>query len=135
MDAFFAILLFTLVIALIYLFSISFNSLQQQYVFADDLLNLVDRVKINDLDLVKYSGIASLNIKDKNVTIIEQVVTYYNQSNFYAINKTLDDLTLKLRGNYKFGLYIGDVLVYGNQSSGVSNLVARSRISIIKRIV
>lgn len=133
MDAFFAILLFTLVITLIYLFFIAFSSLQQQYVFADDLLTLLDRTKISELDLTKYPGIASLNIKDKDVTIIEQVVTYYNQSNFYAINMTLDDLTLSLKGNYKFSLDIGGALAYGNQSSGVSNLVARSRVSIVKR--
>ena len=133
MDAFFSILLFTIVIALIYLFFISFTSLQQQYIFADDLLTLLNRIKINELDLSKYPGISSLSIGNKNVTIVEQVVIFQDQSNQNAIDIIIDDLTSGLKGNYKFSLDIGNSIAYGTSSSNITNLVARSRITVAKK--
>ncbi|MEK6835800.1 MAG: hypothetical protein AABX55_02145 [Nanoarchaeota archaeon] len=144
-DGFFAIMLFSLVTVLIYLFYISFTSLQQQYIFADDLLTFLDRTKINELDVnkddplsSKYPGISTLIkdgiIKDTNIKIIEQIIIFKNNNNpndDIYIETILNDLiTEGIKGNYKFALDIGDLPTYGEQPTNIANLVARRRIAI-----
>lgn len=135
-DAFLAIVLFVLIIFLVYTFSVSLSGLNQQYFFSDDLLTVLSTVKINELDLEKYDKINSLipdKIKDTDVTLAEQIVTFYQDNDKDSNEKIISDVLDKLNKDIKSAIYIEQTSVYGNAPSDIDNIISRLRLAVGKR--
>ena len=60
LDSFLALTIFTLVVAMIYLFFIFSSPTTQQYYFSEDTLVVLNNVKINELDLAQYPKIEEM---------------------------------------------------------------------------
>jgi uncharacterized ion transporter superfamily protein YfcC len=134
-DAFFALILFVLIIMAIYTFFINVGSLRQQYYFSEDLFNVMNNVKIRELDETSYTEMVNLAELNDNMTIMEQIVTY--QLNDSCV-ECIDDAKL-LAGMIIGGLidkqYGASLDIQGNRlwpsstpESG-TNIVVRQRIS------
>lgn len=129
MDAFLALMLFVLIVALIYSFFINMGTLRQQYYFSEDLFNVMNGVEIGELDESYYTIIGSLDDLDQNMTIMEQIATYRinnsltAQTNFELL---MQDIITDLRGQYGTSVDIED-WTYGLGESG-TNIVVRQRI-------
>ena len=132
-DAFLAIILFVLIIFLVYTFSISLSGLNQQYFFSDDLLTVLSNVKISELDLNNYDKINGLAIEDKDVTLAEQIVTFYQKGDTNGINNIVSDVLGKLNKDVKSAIYIGETSVYGSTPSDIDNIISRIRLAVGKK--
>lgn len=145
LDSFLAIILFTVVLVMIYIFFIQFSPLQQQYYFSEDLLTVFSNVEIQDLDinidnpeLSKYPRISDLvankKINDTTVTLLEQIATFYIEDDIDSATVMVDDLSTDLfKEQYGVALDIGGEEVYSQQTEDVVSLLARQRLIIGKR--
>ncbi|MFH1209812.1 MAG: hypothetical protein V1663_03415 [archaeon] len=133
-DAFFALILFVLIIMLVYSFFINVGSLRQQYYFSEDLFNVMNSVKIKELDETNYTEFVKLGELNNNRTIMEQIVTYRLNSssvNDWAWNNAtiltgivIEDLT----GQYGASLNI-EGLIWPENEESATNIVVRQRIA------
>ena len=147
-DAFLAILLFVFVIILIYSFSISFFSLNQQYFFSEDILTTLSETKLNELDLSYYPQISNLisrgKINNTDVKIVEQIIFFQlnddpadpqNKDNTLEL---IDDLIVNVKNqNINIGVFSGALNIYSTNPSinpdDINNLIARTRIEVGNR--
>src|SRR3989344_5185908 len=77
-DSFLALIIYTLFTVLIYFFFVFSSPTTQQYYFSEDLLNVMDNVKVSEIS--SYPEVQVMindgRIKDQSLTIIEQILTF-----------------------------------------------------------
>lgn len=82
MDAFFAILIFTVILISIYGYFINTHELRQQYFYSEDILDTFSNIKMEELNLGNYENLNDLNTWDliePDITIMEQIISFKNQ--------------------------------------------------------
>ena len=132
-DSFLALIMFTLFTILIYLFFIFYSPTLQQYYFAEDMLNVLDNVKINELDLSYYPLINNMindgTIKDPSASIIEQIIILESENKRSAACLIFKDISEKaLPSSYKTGLDLTTVNICGEERKA-TNIISRGRTS------
>ncbi|MBU2633843.1 MAG: hypothetical protein KJ674_01210 [Nanoarchaeota archaeon] len=125
-DAFLALMLFTLILVFIYSFFLNMGSLQQQYYFSEDLFDVLNNVELSELE--DYDSITQLNyIIDYNRTIMEQVVTFtINVTNKDNATLLLTDIIGNLTGQYGIGVDVESLIF--ERGGNATNVVVRQRI-------
>lgn len=95
LDAFFAIMIFTLILVSIYGYFINTQELRQQYYFSEDLLDIFTSVKMEEIDLSTYPDINNLyesqipEVRDnmyKDIKVIDQIIILKNNNAEPALN-------------------------------------------------
>ena len=129
-DAFFALMLFTLIIVFIYSFFLNMGNLQQQYYFSEDLFDVLNSVKMNELDdsYASVSQLDQLGYVDYNISVMEEAVTYVLNDtidNDYA-TLLLGDVIGNLTGQYGIGVDIENLIF--ERGGNATNIVVRQRI-------
>ena len=129
LDAFFAIMIFTLILVSIYGYFVNTQELRQQYFYSEDILNIFTNTRMENLQIVDtYSDLIELKQYGliQNFTVIEEVsylqskgYTNYSQRIFY--NLTHDFLGDK----YGIGFDI-EGLIYESEKNATA-VVARQR--------
>lgn len=139
-DAFFAIILFILVVFLIYSSSVSYPGLSQQYFFSDDLLISISEVKISELNPANYNKIndmiANGKIEDVNIPVIEQIIIFQQNGDTQSAMDLTNDIISKITSqSLKTAVYVGDnPPIYGQDpSADVNNILTRTRLAIGKQ--
>ena len=144
LDAFFAVIIFTLILVSVYGYFISTQELRQQYFYSEDLFNIFINTRMSELSPDAYPNIYALydseipEIRDNmnpDLTIMEQIVTLRNiktEEANGAIKTILDELTGELfEGKYGFSFNVED-WTYGEE--GGNTIVSRRRfVSGIKK--
>lgn len=145
-DSFLALIMFTLFTLLIYIFFIFAIPTTQQYYFAEDLINVLNGVKINELDLSAYLTINNMindkKITDTSLTIMQQIITLKEQSEItidisddkYACD-VFEDIAkdkIKPSASYGIGLNLGSSNICEEVLNPKINIITRSRTSIGK---
>ena len=140
-DSFLALIMFTLFTLLIYIFFIFAIPTTQQYYFAEDLINVLNGVRISELDLNAYSTISTMindkKITDTSLTILQQIITFKEQGDSTSACQVFKDIAkdkIKPSASYGIGLDLG------SRSSDICvevldpkiNIITRSRTSIGK---
>lgn len=139
LDSFFALILFVFIVFLIYIFSVSYFGLNQQYFFSEDLLTTLSETEITGLDLNYYPQINQLildkKIKDADVTLVEQIVTFQLEGDQDSAEKIIDDIVKNIRDpNLKTAIYIGGTNIYSSDvlSGYEKNIISRTRLELGK---
>lgn len=136
LDAFFALILFGLFLALIYSSFFTSPRLEQPFYFSEDVLDVLSKVRIRELDLAQYPGIANqINtqvITNTDKTVFE-VLVELNQKvppDTANIEVLLDDLIKEVVPvQYGLGLDFSGTQVYVNDlAKEKTNVVARQRL-------
>lgn len=140
-DAFMAILIFTVMIVSIYGYFINIHELRQQYFYSEDLLDIFINTHMNELDLslTNYPSIFALysdnndevlDNMDPSLTIMEQIVTLRNNNTAgasVAATTIVTNLTTDLLGSkYGFSFDLGRDEIYGTEKN-ITSSVARQR--------
>ena len=138
-DSFLALVMFTLFTILIYFFFIFSTPTTQQYFFSEDLLNVLSTVKISEIQAT-YPSINQMvldgKIKNTDLTIIEQVLTFQIENNPSDACGLFSNITNNLLPpNYKTVVDVTQAEddICGQQISNVINLISRNRIAIGRR--
>ena len=132
MDAFFAVIIFTLILVSVYSYFISTQELRQQYFYSEDILDIFVNTKMGELNVVSdpnhynFNKLNELSLINPDLTIMDQITALqyqgypeYSQWIFY-------NLTSDLFGE-KYGVSFDvEGLVYQSQKN-VTALVARQR--------
>ena len=129
LDAFFAVIIFTLILVSVYSFFINTQELRQQYFYSEDILNIFTNKRMENLQIVDtYPDLIELKQYGliQNLTIIEEIsylqskgYTNYSQRIFY-------NLTHDFLGD-RYGVEFDiDGLVYKSDKNATA-LVARQR--------
>ena len=137
LDAFFAILIFTLVLVSVYGYFINTQELKQQYFFSEDLFDIFINTRMNELGGT-YPEINELynsevdeirNNMDYTLTIMEQIITLKNintEETDMAAESIIGNLTENLFDDrYGFSFDVNG-LIY-NEGQDPNSLVARQR--------
>lgn len=131
LDAFFAIMIFTLILVSVYGYFINTHELRQQYFYSEDILNIFTKTKMNEIniDAIGNENLISLrdwNLIDYDLIVIEQVISFknkgYNNYSEWIVNNLTSDLLSK---RYGFSFDI-EGLVY-ERKVNVTALVSRNR--------
>ena len=129
MDAFFAILIFTVALVSIYGYFINAQELRQQYFYSEDMLDIFSNVRMGEImEGGSYSDLNRLNtwnLINEDLTIMEQIISFKNQGYDNYSQWIVNNLTSDLLGDrYGFsfdlqgsiygkhvGLYFEDKLI------------------------
>jgi len=132
MDAFLAIVIFSLILISIYGYFVGVSPLKQQYYLAEDLLTTLSNVKINELDLEEYPNIQNLKdnnlITNEDLTIIEQIIEFKEFNMIDEAETLLNDITDNLiptQFGFSFTLDIEEIIEGAEEDA--SALVSRRR--------
>lgn len=130
LDAFFAVIIFTLILVSIYSYFISTQELRQQYFYSEDVLDLFINTKVDELSQFDTNEnlilLKQWNFIQPNYTIMEQISYfqdkgYNNYSQWMFYNLTSDFFGTKY--GVEFDL---EGLIYGSQKNATA-LVSRQR--------
>lgn len=132
LDAFFAILIFTLMLVSIYGYFVGTQELKQQYYFSEDLFDVFINIRMEEFDYENQeymTGIKTLNewgfIND-DITTMEQIITLNNQGYANYSGWIVQNLTYNLFDpRYGFSFDI-EGLIY-EEGGEQSSLVSRQR--------
>ena len=133
-DAFLAILIFTLILFSLFSYYVSSKSLTQQFYYSEDLLEVINSIELLELDPAKYSIIgeiiANQDLEDLTITPLEGISTFYNTNSLLKAEALAADLTEGLipETGYGFGVSIEGRDVYQTGKTNVTALVSRQRI-------
>ena len=92
LDAFFAIMIFTLILVSIYGYFINTQELRQQYYFSEDLLDIFTSVKMEEIDYPDINDLYESQIPEvrdnmyKDITVIDQIIILKNNNTEPALN-------------------------------------------------
>ena len=133
-DSIFALMLFGFVLANIYSFFLVSQSVDQQFYFSEDVLDIFSNVKISELDLTKYAVVQTMisdgRIKNQENTLLNQVVVFREMEGESGTNAQLfvQDITNELiPEQYGFSIDInGEVF---KKSKEITTLVSRERLT------
>jgi len=139
-DSFLALIMFTLFTLLIYIFFIFAIPTTQQYYFAEDLINVLNGVKISELDLSAYSTINTMindkRITDTSLTILQQIITFKEEGDDDSACEVFEDIAkakIKPSASYGIGLNLGSSNICEEAlNPNKINIITRSRTSIGK---
>lgn len=130
MDAFFAILTFTIILVSIYGYFVNVHELRQQYFYSEDILDVFSNIKMEELDLENYYNLNLLNtweLIDNELTIMEQMVTFSNKGYFNYSQWIFYNLTsVLLDERYGSSFNIGRNEIFGTEKN-ITASVARQR--------
>ena len=131
LDAFFAIMIFTLVLVSVYGYFVNTQELRQQYFYSEDLLDLFIKTKMSEINIAEINNenlnqLNQWNMINPDFTIMEQVV-YFNDKGYlnysqWVVNNMTSDL---LSDRYGFSFDVQG-LIYAREGSATS-LVSRQR--------
>ncbi len=131
LDAFFAIMIFTLILVSIYGYFVNTQELRQQYFYSEDLLDIFINTKMSEIDIVEINNenlnqLNQWNMINPDFTIMEQVV-YFNDKGYsnysqWIVNNLTSDL---LSDRYGFSFDVQG-LIYAREGNATS-LVSRQR--------
>ncbi|MBI2106416.1 hypothetical protein HYT57_00370 [Candidatus Woesearchaeota archaeon] len=133
-DSIFALMLFGFVLANIYSFFLVSHSANQQFYFSEDVLDIFSKVKINELDLTKYTVVQTMigdgRIKNLDATLLDQVVVFREKEGEASTNAQIfvQDVTKGLiPEQYGFSVDVnGEVF---KKSKEVTTLISRERLT------
>ena len=133
-DSFLALIIFTLFTLLIYLFFVFSSPTTQQYYFSEDMLNVLQNVKISELQS-SYPQINQMvfdgKIKDPEISILEQILTFELENKredaCILFNEVINNLLPK---NYKVSFDLSTTTICGEQIRDATNLISRNRLAI-----
>jgi|SRR3989344_2996768 len=133
-DSIFALMLFGFVLANIYSFFLVSQSANQQFYFSEDVLDIFSNVKINELDLTKYTVVQTMisdgRIKNLDITLLDQVVLFREKEGEASTNAQIfvQDVTKGLiPEQYGFSVDVnGEVF---KKSKEVTTLISRERLT------
>lgn len=131
LDAFFAIMIFTLVLVSVYGYFVNTQELRQQYFFSEDILDVFSKTKMSELDLDEINNenlnlLNQWNLINGDFTIIEQVISFKNQGYSNRSEWIVNNLTSGLLSErYGFSFDI-EGLIY-EKDKEVNTLVSRQR--------
>jgi len=131
LDAFFAIMIFTLVLVSVYGYFVNTQELRQQYYFSEDLFNIFTSVRMEEINLEsEYStGIKQLNdwgFIDMDMKLIDQVVALKNDGYSNYSEWIIRDMTYSLFSD-RYGISFDiNGLIY-EKDKEVNALVSRQR--------
>ena len=133
-DSIFALMLFGFVLANIYSFFLVSQSANQQFYFSEDVLDIFSNVKINELDLTKYTVVQTMisdgRIKNLGNTLLDQVVLFREKEGEASTNAQIfvQDVTKGLiPEQYGFSVDVnGEVF---KKSKEVTTLISRERLT------
>ena len=133
-DSFLALIIFTLFTLLIYLFFVFSSPATQQYYFSEDMLNVLQNVKISELQ-DSYPEINQMvidgRIKDTEINILEQMLTFELENKrddaCILFNETTNNL---LPESYKISFDLSTTTICGEQAADAVNLISRNRLAI-----
>ena len=136
-DSFLALIIFTLFTLLIYLFFVFSSPATQQYYFSEDMLNVLQNVKISELQ-DSYPEINQMvidgRIKDTEINILEQMLTFELENKrddaCILFNETTNNL---LPESYKISFDLSTTTICGEQIADAVNLISRNRLAIGRR--
>lgn len=133
-DSFLALIIFTLFTILIYFFFVFSSPTTQQYYFAEDILNVLSTVRINELNLNNYDIISSMisdgKIVDTSLTLFEQILDFQIQGKNQEACDLYRDITDKvLPTGYETNIDLTEESICGENPTG-GNLISRNRILI-----
>ena len=131
MDAFFAVMIFTLVLLSVYSFFINVQELRQQYFYSEDLLDIFTTTKMGELNQLSDGNylkqLDESGVIDRDLTVMEQMVTLTNQGYPEYSRWIFLNLTSGLFGErYGLGFDIGFESIFESERN-VTALVARQR--------
>lgn len=130
MDAFFAIMIFTMVLVSVYGYFVSTNELRQQYYFSEDLLDLFTKIKMSELNEVDthpdLSRLKQWGLINDDLTVTDQVIYLKNKGYSNYSEWIVNNLTSGLLSE-RYGLSF-DIqgLIYERENE-VNALVSRQR--------
>jgi hypothetical protein len=137
LGAFFAIMIFTLVLVSIYGYFVNTQELRQQYYFSEDLLDIFTSVRMEEIK-DNYQDIEDLYISEfpevrnnmsLDITIMDQVIVLNTgtENSLNAAKVIITSLTGSLLGErYGLSFDIDNNLVYGRDKE-INALVSRQR--------
>ena len=131
-DSFLALIIFTLFTLLIYLFFVFSSPTIQQYYFSEDMLNVLQNVKISELELTSYPQINQMvingKIKDPEINILEQLLTFELENKrddaCILFNEVTNNLLPK---SYKISFDLSATTICGEQATDATNIISRNR--------
>lgn len=130
MDAFFAIMIFTMVLVSVYGYFVSTNELRQQYYFSEDLLDLFTKIKMSEMNEVDthpdLSRLKQWDLINDDLTVTDQVIYLKNKGYSNYSEWIVNNLTSGLLSE-RYGLSF-DIqgLIYERENE-VNALVSRQR--------
>jgi len=110
MDAFFAILIFTVILISIYGYFVNTHELRQQYFYSEDILDIFTNIKMEEFEVGNYPYVSGLYIHeddeirdnmDPSLTIMGQIVKLKNNNTEEALigaSTIITNLTSPLLG-------------------------------------
>src|SRR3989344_6726960 len=131
MDAFFAIMIFTLILVSVYGYFINIQELRQQYFYSEDLLDVFTNTKMGEIGDLEFNKNLELlknwKLINEDLTIMDQMILlnergYSNYSQWIFYNLTSDFLG----GKYGSGFSIGLEEIFESDRN-VTALVSRQR--------
>ena len=131
LDAFFAVLMFSIILVSIYSFFINTQELRQQYFYSEDILDILVNTKMDELLLLQNPDyqIQSLDQQElinHELTIMEQISVFQNQGNSFYSEIIFQNLTHDFLGE-KYGVEFSlEGLIYGSDKNATA-LVSRQR--------
>ena len=130
MDAFFAVIIFTLILVSVYSYFISTQELRQQYFYSEDMFDLFINTRVGELkqfdEHINLQQLRQWNLIEENLTVMEQIskfqnLGYTNYSQWVFYNLTSDFFGAKY--GVEFNL---EGLIYGSEKNATA-LVSRQR--------
>ena len=139
LDSFLALTIFTLVVAMIYLFFIFSSPTTQQYYFSEDTLVVLNNVKINELDLAQYPKIEEMinngKISDTSSTLVEQIAEFQiNEDKASACLLFRDATKNLLPSSYNSTFQIRNDNICDDDTNEFINIISRSRTATARKI-
>ena len=136
-DSFLALIIFTLFTLLIYLFFVFSSPATQQYYFSEDMLNVLQNVKISELQ-DSYPEINQMvidgRIRDPEINILEQMLTFELDNKRDDACILFDETTNNLLPeSYKISFDLSTTTICGEQIADAVNLISRNRLAIGRR--
>jgi len=131
MDAFFAVMIFTLILVSVYGYFINIQELRQQYFYSEDLLDVFTNTKMGEIGDLEFNKNLELlknwKLINEDLTIMDQMILlnergYSNYSQWIFYNLTSDFLG----GKYGSGFSIGLEEIFESDRN-VTALVSRQR--------
>ncbi len=132
-DSFLALIIFTLFTVLIYFFFVFSSPTTQQYYFSEDLINVIDNVKVSEIS--GYPEVQAMindgRIKDPSLTIMEQVLTFQLDQDITSACE-LFNITKKnlLPDGFEASFDLSSGSTCGGEISQATNLISRNRIAV-----
>lgn len=136
-DSFLALIIFTLFTLLIYLFFVFSSPATQQYYFSEDMLNVMQNVKISEIQS-SYPGIEEMvingKIKDPEASILEQLLTFELENKRDDACILFDKIKINLLPkNYKISFDLSAATICGDEITDAVNLISRNRLAVGRR--